>query len=179
MCKIFLTLKTEIICVHKYQNSVTSIHLISSSHFPLLRTTLLCWTSKAWLFLGVGLDDPQRSLPTPNILWFCDSCHQKIPKELRITCHTVQTGNPRPKALWPRALGQRKEKNSDLQSPRATLHPLWEPGGIHQEGWAPQPHTVAREGPCWVPPHSNMSYTFRLSLSSLFQLSTSILYACI
>jgi len=21
--------------------------------------------------LGVGLDDPQRSLPTPNILWFC------------------------------------------------------------------------------------------------------------
>ena len=22
---------------------------------------------------GVGLDDPQRSLPTPNILWFCDS----------------------------------------------------------------------------------------------------------
>ena len=21
---------------------------------------------------GVGLDDPQRSLPTPNILWFCD-----------------------------------------------------------------------------------------------------------
>ena len=22
---------------------------------------------------GVGLDDPQRSLPTPNILWSCDS----------------------------------------------------------------------------------------------------------
>ena len=22
---------------------------------------------------GVGLDDPQRSLPTPTILWFCDS----------------------------------------------------------------------------------------------------------
>jgi len=21
---------------------------------------------------GVGLGDPQRSLPTPNILWFCD-----------------------------------------------------------------------------------------------------------
>ena len=24
---------------------------------------------------GIGLDDPQRSLPTPTILWFCDS-HQ-------------------------------------------------------------------------------------------------------
>jgi len=22
---------------------------------------------------GVGQDDPQRSLPTPNILWFCDN----------------------------------------------------------------------------------------------------------
>ena len=26
-----------------------------------------------WFGRGVGLDDPQRSLPTPNILWFCDS----------------------------------------------------------------------------------------------------------
>ena len=28
-----------------------------------------------WLCFGrrVGLDDPQRSLPTPTILWFCDS----------------------------------------------------------------------------------------------------------
>ena len=26
----------------------------------------------AWTGRGVGLDDPQRSLPTPNILWFCD-----------------------------------------------------------------------------------------------------------
>ena len=25
---------------------------------------------------GGGLDDPQRSLPTPNILWFCDSVLQ-------------------------------------------------------------------------------------------------------
>ena len=24
---------------------------------------------------GVGLDDPQRSLPAPNILWFCDSVY--------------------------------------------------------------------------------------------------------
>ena len=26
---------------------------------------------------GVGLDDPQRSLPAPTILWFCDSQHRK------------------------------------------------------------------------------------------------------
>jgi len=26
----------------------------------------------------VGLDDPQRSLPTPNILWFCDSLHSSF-----------------------------------------------------------------------------------------------------
>ena len=36
------------------------------------------WSSAAycrWPCFGrrVGLDDPQRSLPTPNILWFCDS----------------------------------------------------------------------------------------------------------
>ena len=32
---------------------------------------------------GVGLDDPQRSLPTPNILWFCNlrSCAQ-APEQL-------------------------------------------------------------------------------------------------
>ena len=27
---------------------------------------------------GVGLDDPQRSLPTPTILWFCDSVISEI-----------------------------------------------------------------------------------------------------
>jgi len=27
---------------------------------------------------GVGLDDPQRSLPTPIILWFCDSICYKF-----------------------------------------------------------------------------------------------------
>jgi len=26
-----------------------------------------------WFGRGVGLDDPQRSLPTPTILWFCDN----------------------------------------------------------------------------------------------------------
>jgi len=36
--------------------------------------TVLC--SLLWVTLlgqGVGLDDPQRALPTPTILWFCDS----------------------------------------------------------------------------------------------------------
>jgi len=35
---------------------------------------VLC--SLLWVTLlgqGVGLGDPQRSLPTPTILWFCDS----------------------------------------------------------------------------------------------------------
>jgi len=35
---------------------------------------VLC--SLLWVTLlgqGVGLGDPQRSLPTPAILWFCDS----------------------------------------------------------------------------------------------------------
>ena len=37
------------------------------------------WTRSSTAYCGwpcfgrrVGLDDPQRSLPTPNILWFCD-----------------------------------------------------------------------------------------------------------
>ena len=36
---------------------------------------------------GVGLGDPQRSLPTPNILWFCDSwvCHS--------FCHWANRGS--------------------------------------------------------------------------------------
>ena len=36
------------------------------------RSCVACcrWPSFSW---RVGLDDPQRSLPTPNILWFCDS----------------------------------------------------------------------------------------------------------
>ena len=28
---------------------------------------------------GVGLDDPQRSLPTPTILWFCDGSFVSLP----------------------------------------------------------------------------------------------------
>jgi len=31
----------------------------------------LLWVTLLWQ--GVGLGDPQRSLPTPTILWFCDS----------------------------------------------------------------------------------------------------------
>ena len=40
----------------------------------------------------VGLDDPQRSLPTPTILWFCDSVnaevqgYQNIPEERLNSC---------------------------------------------------------------------------------------------
>ena len=46
----------------------------------LWRYSRPAWTRSSaaccrWLcFVGrVGLDDPQRSLPTPTILWFCDS----------------------------------------------------------------------------------------------------------
>jgi len=46
----------------------------------LWRYSRLAWTRSCpaccrWPCLGkgVGLGDPQRSLPTPNILWFCDS----------------------------------------------------------------------------------------------------------
>ena len=37
--------------------------------------TRCCAACCRWPCLGrrVGLDDPQRSLPTPTILWFCDS----------------------------------------------------------------------------------------------------------
>ena len=37
--------------------------------------TRSCAAYCRWLCFGrrVGLDDPQRSLPTPTILWFCDS----------------------------------------------------------------------------------------------------------
>ena len=38
--------------------------------------TRSCAACCRWPCFGrrVGLDDPQRSLPTPTILWFCDSC---------------------------------------------------------------------------------------------------------
>ena len=36
---------------------------------------------------GLGLDDPQRSLPTPTILWFCDI--NSYFSELSFTCHYV------------------------------------------------------------------------------------------
>ena len=37
--------------------------------------TRSCATCCRWPCFGrrVGLDDPQRSLPTPNILWFCEN----------------------------------------------------------------------------------------------------------
>ena len=45
----------------------------------------------------VGLDDPQRSLPTPTILWFCDSVIRKLLRAnptralgLHINCRHVQ-----------------------------------------------------------------------------------------
>ena len=46
--------------------------------------TRSCAACCRWPCCGrrVGLDDPQRSLPTPTILWFCDSvgfcCHAKF-----------------------------------------------------------------------------------------------------
>ena len=38
--------------------------------------TRSCAACSGWPCFGrrVGLGDPQRSLPTPTILWFCDSC---------------------------------------------------------------------------------------------------------
>ena len=61
--------------------------------------SLLCrysrhtWTRSSavccrWLCFGrrVGLDDPQRSLPTPNILWFCDSV-----KKMGLTLHVLHS----------------------------------------------------------------------------------------
>ena len=48
--------------------------------FILWRYSRLAWTRSCaaccrWPCFGrgVGLDDPQRSLPTPTVLWFCDS----------------------------------------------------------------------------------------------------------
>jgi len=48
---------------------------VESPSLEILKTrldTVLC--SLLWVTLlgqGVGLGDPQRSLPTPTILWFC------------------------------------------------------------------------------------------------------------
>ena len=50
---------------------------VESPSLEIFQTRLdkvLC--SLLWVTLlgqGVGLGDPQRALPTPNILWFCDS----------------------------------------------------------------------------------------------------------
>ena len=49
---------------------------------------------------GVGLDDPQRSLPTPTILWFCGS--QWTPRWMWASSKPLW--QRRPTALWP-ALG--------------------------------------------------------------------------
>ena len=49
---------------------------VESPSLEIFQTGLdkvLC--SLLWVTLlgqGVGLDDPQRSLPTPNMLWFCE-----------------------------------------------------------------------------------------------------------
>jgi len=48
----------------------------------LWRCTKPAWTRSCaacsrwpWFGRGVKQDDPQRSLSTPNILWFCDLSH--------------------------------------------------------------------------------------------------------
>jgi len=48
-------------------------------YLPLWRYSRPAWTRscaaccrRPCFGRGVGLDDPQRSLPTPTILWFCD-----------------------------------------------------------------------------------------------------------
>ena len=42
--------------------------------------TWSCAACCRWPFFGrkVGLDDPQRSLPTPTILWFCDTAAKAV-----------------------------------------------------------------------------------------------------
>ena len=50
--------------------------VVESPCLEIFKTRLdkVCAACCRWLCFsrGVGLDEPQRSLPTPNILWFCD-----------------------------------------------------------------------------------------------------------
>ena len=54
---------------------------VESPSLEMFRThldTVLC--SLLWVTLlgqGVGLGDPQRSLPTPTMLGFCEMCHRR------------------------------------------------------------------------------------------------------
>ena len=44
---------------------------------------------------GVGLDDPQRSLPSPTILWFCDSVNCQLTCRWQNWCSKRLTGSQR------------------------------------------------------------------------------------
>jgi len=52
---------------------------------------------------GVGLDDPQRSLPTPNILWFCD--HFLLQQYLCICTTSLHNASVRWKSAYFAACG--------------------------------------------------------------------------
>jgi len=60
-------------CYSGYIVWVWGLNFSSLEIFKTCLDVVLC--SLLWMTLlrqGVGLDDPQRSLPTPMILWFCD-----------------------------------------------------------------------------------------------------------
>ena len=71
--KIFLMFRFNLLCF-----SLCPLPLVLS--LGIWRYSRPVWTRSSvaycrWPCFGrrVGLDDPQRSLPTPTILWFCDS----------------------------------------------------------------------------------------------------------
>ena len=103
-------------------------------------STRSCATCSRWpcFSRGVGLDDPQTSLPTPNILWFCDSVKremQEVPSEHKETLSS----------LWRwLTLAQASQRGwelfvlADIQKPAghapgkpALGHPAWA-GGLDQ-----------------------------------------------
>jgi len=55
--------------------------LFQSVMWGVLAWTRSCAACCRWPCFArrVGLDDPQRSLPTPTILWFCDSVMHLLP----------------------------------------------------------------------------------------------------
>ena len=59
--------------------------------------TRFCAACSGWPCFGrrVGLDDPQRSLPTPNILWFCASTNLR-----EIIAEAEGVGEETPRRRW-------------------------------------------------------------------------------
>ena len=105
------------VCLTSCQDALSSLSPASLEYLPgssleylqrrwwsllLWRYSRSAWTRSSAAFCswprfwqGVGLGDPQRSLPTPNTLWFCDSPREdiKVVKEQNMNSQLIKSAD--------------------------------------------------------------------------------------